>query len=87
MSAVVKEFDIKRDPRKRFTIHAASFEHYHAKLFSDGHIELYPRILADPTISLTTLERMDEVMEKFTQGRVGKPIDPAAMLALIEDDE
>jgi hypothetical protein len=87
MSAVVKEFDVKRDPRKRFTIHAASFEHYHAKLFSDGHIELYPRILADPTISLATLEQMDEVMANFAKGRVGKPMDSAAMLELIEQDE
>lgn len=87
MSAVVKEFDVKRDPRKRFTIHAASFEHYHAKLFSDGHIELYPRILADPTISLATLEQMDEVMANFAKGRVGKPMDSTAMLKLVEKDE
>ena len=87
MTAVVKEFDVKGDPRKRFTIPGASFEHYRAMLFSDGHIELYPRILADPTISLATLERMDEVMEKLAQGRVGQPMDAAAMLKLVEDDE
>jgi hypothetical protein len=87
MAAVVKEFEVKRDPRKRFTIQAASFEHYHGKVFSDGHIELYPRVLADPTISLATLERMDEVMENLAQGRVGQPMDAAAMLKLVEDDE
>ncbi len=87
MSTVIKEFDVRRDPRKRFTIQPAAFEHYHAKLFSDGHIELYPRVLADPTVSLATLDQMDEAMENFAKGRVGKSLDWAAMLKLVEQDE
>jgi hypothetical protein len=87
MSAIITEFDVKRDPRKRFTIAEATFEHYHAQIFDDGHIELHPRILVDPTISLGTLERMDDVMEHFARGHVGPRLDAAAMAQLAQVDE
>ena len=53
---VLAEMDVKKDARNRITLPAtAGFEHYHVKAFEDGHIELYPRVLADPLISMRPL--------------------------------
>ena len=87
MTTIVEKFLVTPDLRKRFTIRGAAYEHYLVSLFSDGHIELYPRVLADPTIAAQTLKRMDEVMEQFARGHVGKAMDAAEMLKLVEADE
>lgn len=57
------------------------------KRFEDGHIELYPRALVDPTISRNTLREMDESMANFQKGRIGDALDVAALEALAESVE
>ncbi len=87
MSTIISEFDVKRDERKRFTIREAQFEHYHVRVFDDGHLELYPRILSDATLSLRTLEMMDSAMGNARAGRVGAPLDIAALEALADAED
>ncbi len=82
---VVAELDIKKDSRNRITLPAdLDYEFFHMKRFDDGHIELYPRALIDPTISRRTLRDMDEAMENVQQGRVGEVLDVAALELLAD---
>lgn len=83
--AVIFEMDVKKDSRNRITLPAgAEFEHYHLKTFEDGHLELHPRVLADPLISVRTLEMMDRAMAHVAQGEAGDAIDPDALLASLD---
>lgn len=82
---VVAEMDVKKDSRNRITLPAdISYEHFRLKRFDDGHIELYPRLLIDPTISRNALKEMDEAMANYKAGRVGEPLDIAALEALAD---
>lgn len=82
---VIAQIDVKKDSRNRITLPGeAEFEHYLVKSFDDGHLELYPRVLTDPLISMRTLEMMDSAMTNFLQGDVGKPVDPNALLDALE---
>lgn len=84
---VISELDVKKDARNRITLPAgADFEHYHVRTFDDGHLELYPRVLADPTISNYTLEMMDRAMDNLAQGNVSEPVNADAMLAMLGEE-
>lgn len=87
MGTVVTEFDVKKDERNRITLKSAAYEHYHAKVFDDGHIEFYPQVLTDATISVKTVAMMDRAMENFAKHRVGSPMDADAMIDLLEDED
>ena len=87
MGAVVTEFDVKKDERNRITLKAAAYEYYHAKVFDDGHIEFYPQVLADASVSARTVEMMDQAMGNFAKGHVGSPMDADAMIHLLEDED
>jgi hypothetical protein len=87
MGAVVSEFDVKKDERNRITLKAAAYEYYHAKVFDDGHIEFYPQVLADASVSARTVEMMDRAMANFATGRVGSPMDAKAMLERLGDED
>ncbi|MBN1649330.1 MAG: hypothetical protein JW874_14935 [Spirochaetales bacterium] len=78
--SVVKEYDIKLDNKHRVTIRDAEYEYYSVKQYSDGHIELQPRVLVDPKeISVKTLKMMDRSVENLKKGKVSKPIDLASI--------
>jgi len=82
---VIAEMDVKKDARNRVTLPAvADYEHYHMQAFDDGHVELYPRVLAEPLISMRTLEMMDSAMANFAQGTVSEPVSGDAMLAALQ---
>ena len=83
---VIAEMELKKDARNRVTLPADEYERYYAKKFDDGHIELYPRIVVDPTISRRALAMMDRSMANFAQGSVGEPVDADALLAALGDD-
>lgn len=87
MGAVISEFDVKKDERNRITLKAAAYEYYHAKVFDDGHIEFYPQVLADASVSARTVEMMDRAMGNFAKGRVGSPMNPDAMIDLLVDED
>ena len=80
---VVTEIDVKKDSRNRITLPTgAEFEHYHVKSFDDGHLELYPRVLTNPLISMRTLEMMDRAMAP-SRRKLGDPVDANAMLTAL----
>ena len=82
--SVIAEVDVKKDARNRITLPvSAEFEHYHVMAFDDGHLELYPRVLTDPLISMRTLEMMDSAMVNFTQGNVGEPVSADALVTAL----
>ena len=85
MADVIKEVDVKKDGRNRVTLPDAAFEHYHVRVFADGHYELYPRVLTEPLISARTLEMMDASMANLDEGKVGGPLDPDAMLSALDE--
>jgi hypothetical protein len=73
---VITETEVKKDARNRITLPAeATFDHYLVKTFADGHIELRPRAIYDPTISLFTLQMIDEAVANMKLGLVGPPVD------------
>lgn len=83
--AVIAELDVKKDARNRVTLPAKStFAHYLVRLFEDGHVEMYPRVLADPTVSLRTLRDMDASMANRAAGKAGAAVDAAALLEALD---
>jgi hypothetical protein len=83
--AVIAELDVKKDARNRVTLPASSdFAHYLVRMFEDGHVEMYPRVLADPTVSVRTVRDMDASMANLAVGKAGTPIDAAALLESLD---
>ena len=81
---VITETEVKKDARNRITLPAeATYDHYLVKTFADGRIELHPRVLYDPTISLFTLQMIDEAVANMKLGIVGPPVDTAEMERLL----
>ena len=66
---IIKEYDARLDNKRRITIRSSEY--------SDGHLELQPRILVDPEeISLNTLKMMDKSIENIKKGNVSNPVKP-----------
>lgn len=80
MGSVVAEYDVKKDERNRVTLKAVEFDYYHAKVFDDGHIEFYPQVLADVSLSVRTLAMMDKAMSNVARGKVGARMNPRDIL-------
>ncbi len=80
MGSVVAEYDVKKDERNRVTLKAVQFDYYHAKVFDDGHIEFYPQVLADASLSVRTLAMMDKAMSNVSRGIVGTRMNPKDIL-------
>lgn len=86
--AVIAAADVKKDARNRVTLfpNGPTFDHYHMTQHDDGHIELHPRVLTTPVISVRTLAMMDESMASLDAGLVGDPVDPEALLKLLGEE-
>ena len=87
VSTVVAEFDVKKDDRNRVKLKNVPFDHYHAKVFDDGHIEFYPRVLADASLSVRALAMMDSTMANLSRGKSGSALDPRDLLGDAEGVE
>ncbi len=87
MGTVVAEYDVKKDERNRVTLKSVSFDYYHAKVFDDGHIEFYPQVLTDASLSVRTLAMMDSAMTNAARGKVSKALNPRDVLDVTGDDE
>jgi hypothetical protein len=80
--AIVKEYEAKIDNKHRVTIRGAQYEYYNVKEFSDGHLELEPRVLMNPNdISVKTLQMMDSAVDNLKTGKASEPIDLSAFSA------
>ena len=78
---VIAELEVTKDARDCVALPAScTFVSYLAGVFEDGHVELYPRVLADPTVSVRTVRDMDASMANVAVGKAGMPIDAAALL-------
>lgn len=87
MGTVVAEFDVKKDERNRVTLKSVPFDYYHAKVFDDGHIEFYPQVLANASLSARTLTMMDSAMANVSRGKVSPPLNPRDILGAAADEE
>jgi hypothetical protein len=73
--APVKEYDARIDVKKRVTLRGARYNHDHVREYSDGRIELEPRILAAPfEVSSKELAQMDSSMKNLKKGKASKPL-------------
>lgn len=81
------EFDVKKDERNRVTLKSVPFDYYHAKVFDDGHIEFYPQILTDASLSVRTLSMMDSAMANLSRGKACPALDPHDILGAADDEE
>jgi len=76
MLAVVKEYDVRIDVKKRVTLRGATYTNYHVQEYLNGRIVLEPMELVAPfEVSRNTLAMMDSAMENVKNGRVSKPVD------------
>lgn len=76
MDVAVKEYDAKMDAKKRITLRGSAYEYYHVMEYSNGRIELEPRVLVEPfEISPNTLNMVDKAMENLKKGIASEPID------------
>lgn len=75
----IAEYDTKLDDRGRLTIKGVEFQHFRVKVFEDSHVEIYPRMLVDPTVSRRTLAMMDQAMSAMAAGEELEEADPAML--------
>ena len=87
MVSIIAEYDVKKDERNRVTLKGGKFDYYHAKVFDDGHIEFYPQVLTDASLSLRTLAMMDSSMENVSRGVAGAALDPREILDVTREEE
>lgn len=87
MGSVIAEFDVKKDERNRVTLKSVPFDYYHAKVFDDGHIEFYPQVLADASLSVRTLAMMDSSVANLARGKTGLALDPRDILDAAGEEE
>ena len=48
---IVNEYDATLDERRRFSVRATNYKHYHVEEYADGTLILKPRLLIDPNAS------------------------------------
>ncbi len=87
VGSIIAEYDVKKDERNRVTLKGGKFDYYHAKVFDDGHIEFYPQVLTDASLSLRTLSMMDSAMDNLSRGLTGATLDPRDILDPSEEEK
>ena len=78
---------LRASDRNRVTLKSVPFDYYHAKVFDDGHIEFYPQILADASLSVRTLSMMDLAMANISRGKTGSALNPGDILGAADAEE
>jgi hypothetical protein len=72
---IIKKYEAKLDSKHRITIRESEYQYFQVTQYSDGHLELSPRVLVDPKeISSTTLIKMDKSVETLRNGKVSEPV-------------
>jgi len=73
--SIIKKYEAKLDSKHRITIRESEYQYFQVTQYSDGHLELLPRVLVDPKeISSTTLKMMDKSVENLRNEKLSKPI-------------
>ena len=91
-SNLVKTYQTRLDEKKRVVIRNPQYTYYEVREFSDGHIELLPRILVAPDeyethISARTLQMLDSAAHNLANGIVSTPVNTAELLALLDEND
>jgi len=74
---LLKEYDVKLDEKKRCVIRGvSSFNRYHIKVYDNGKIEMFPRVLAAPEeLSENTLRTLYGSIKNLKKGKAGTKVD------------
>ncbi len=75
-TAVLKEYDVHLDSKKRVTLRGTTSDYYAVRLFSDGTVMLEPRVLTHPAnVSASVLRMMDKAVRNLKRGHASPAID------------
>jgi hypothetical protein len=79
--AVVENYDVAADAKKRISLRNAKTKYFHVKALSNGCYLLEPRVLVPPeAISARSLKMLAKSAANFKKGMASAPIDLAAFL-------
>lgn len=79
--AVLQEYDVAADVKKRISLRGATAKYFHVRALSNGAYVLEPRVLVPPhTISPRTLKMLDQSAANLKKGLASVPIDLAPFL-------
>ena len=79
--AVIENYDVAADAKKRISLRNAKTKYFHVKAFSNGCYLLEPRILVPPqAISARSLKMLDKSVANLKKKQVSAPIDLTAFL-------
>jgi len=86
---IIQEYDTKLDNKRRCVIRGAdSFDRYHVKVFSNGKIEMTPRVLVNPEeLSENTLRMIYSSVKNLKKGKVGTAVDFDKLRPYLDDEE
>ena len=74
-TAVLKEYDVHLDAKKRVTLRGTTNDYYAVRLFSDGTVVMEPRVLTHPAnVSAKVLRMMDKAVGNLKRGKVSPVI-------------
>jgi hypothetical protein len=77
--AVVEDYDVAADAKKRISLRNAKTKYFHVKAFSNGCFLLEPRVLVPPeAISARSLKMLDKSVANLKKGLASTPIDLTA---------
>ena len=75
-TAVLKEYDVHLDSKRRVTLRGTVNDYYAVRLFSDGTVVMEPRVLTHPAnVSAKVLRMMDRAVRNLKEGKVSPAID------------
>ena len=75
-TAVLKEYDVHLDSKRRVTLRGTTSDYYAVRLFSDGTVLLEPRVLTHPAnVSAKALRMMDKAVRNLKRGNASPAID------------
>jgi hypothetical protein len=73
--SIIKKYEAKLDSKHRITIRESEYQYFQVTQYSDGHLELLPRVLVDPKeISRNTLNMVEKAVENFQSEKVSESI-------------
>lgn len=77
--AVVENYDVAADAKKRISLRNAKAKYFHVKAFSNGCYLLEPRVLVPPqAISTRSLRMLDKSVAHLKKGQASSPVDLTA---------
>ena len=79
--AVVEDYDVAADAKKRISLRNAKTKYFHVKALSNGCFLLEPRVLVPPhAISARSLKMLDKAAANLKKGLASAPIDLSAFV-------